>query len=383
MSSRRATLLVLNHNGAALLEKCLPSVVAASRFGGQEHCVVVVDNASTDRSVELLRRDFPQVEVRRKTRNRYLLSFNDAISECETDWVVILNNDVIVEPDFLPPLLEHFSDRRVFAVTPHIRSDKPTERFGCRRYPILSRGVLHTRPDFSSPGVQLTLLAHGGAAALDREKFLALGGFDSLYWKCLYEDLDLSYAAWLLGWRVIFEPRSVVFHIGGASLGRGGGPSRKWRRVEERVRTLFVLKNIENHTMLSQCLTFFALRVLKAAVSGDVSRMLAHLDIALRWPRVVTARRRTRAMRLYDDRAVFDALRRNRGPESHDGSGRGKEQRYIEYLYEELMKVAVSRRSARIGGLHDAGGSSTEDVTCEVSQQQVRFWNQVRRTDRP
>jgi GT2 family glycosyltransferase len=311
MSFRRATLLVLNYNGKPLLEECLPSVVEAARFGGQRHEVIVIDNASSDGSVEFVREHYPDVKIRRMARNRYLFSYNRIISECETDWVVLLNNDVRVEADFLEPLLDHFGDRRVFAATPMVRSDKPTERFECRRYPILSRGVVNTRPDLSSHGIQLTLFAHGGASALDRRKFLSLGGFDSLYWTCLYEDVDLSYAAWLRGWHIVFEPRSRVFHKGGASLGRGGRQSAKWRRVEERVRTLFVLKNIEDRRMLTECLVFFGLRVLRALLTADVGRMRAHLDIALRWPRLVVAREKARQTRWREDAEVFRALRVN------------------------------------------------------------------------
>jgi GT2 family glycosyltransferase len=314
MCCKQATILVLNHNGKALLEEFLPSVVKAATWGGQRHDVIVVDNASSDGSIALLKRQFPQVHVRRMSRNRYLFSYNAAVRECETDVVVLLNNDVRVDLGFLPPLLEHFADDRVFAATPMVQSDKATERFECRRYPVLTRGTLSTRPDFASAGTQFTLFAHGGASAFDRKKFLALGGLDHLYWTCLYEDIDISYLAWTRGWRTIFEPRSVVFHRGGASLGRTPGRSGRWRRVEERVRTLFVLKNINNRRMLAECLTFLALRALRALGSGDLRRLLAHLDIALRWPQIVEARRRVGRLRVFDDAQIFAALRMNGAP---------------------------------------------------------------------
>lgn len=369
MSFRRATLLVLNYNGRSLLEECLPSVVQAASYGGQRHEVVVIDNASSDGSVAFVREHFPDVKVRRMARNRYLFSYNRIISECETDWVVLLNNDVRVEPDFLKPLLDHFGDRRVFAATPMVRSDKRTERFECRRYPILSRGVVNTRPDFSSPGIQLTLFAHGGASALDRRKFLALGGFDGIYWTCLYEDVDLSYAAWLRGWHIVFEPRSRVFHKGGASLGRGGGQRAKWRRIEERVRTLFVLKNIEDRRMLTECLVFFALRVLRAALTADVGRASAHLDIALRWPRIIAARKKAKQMRWCEDRAVFRALRLNGWADGGEADGSGEVISPCEHA--EGREGESGDRDHRDGG-ERRSGTVGENRSCGVGRPRNR-----------
>ena len=99
------SLLVLNFNGQDLLAECLPSLVSAVFVSKHECKVVVVDNKSTDDSVNFVSEFFPSVEVMQAEKNDFLFSLNKAVSNRSEEICVILNNDISVDQEFLDPLL--------------------------------------------------------------------------------------------------------------------------------------------------------------------------------------------------------------------------------------------------------------------------------------
>ena len=120
-----ATVVIPNWNGRDLLEKYLPSVEAALA-GNPRNEILVVDNGSTDGSVEFLRHRFPGVRVLALPEN---LGFgggsNAGFRAAANDVVVLLNSDMRVAPDFLAPLLEDFTDENVFCVSCQIFFSDP------------------------------------------------------------------------------------------------------------------------------------------------------------------------------------------------------------------------------------------------------------------
>ena len=116
-STAAASVVIPNWNGRELLEKYLSSVVAALA-GNAANEIIVVDNGSSDGSAEFVRRNFPRVKLVALERN---LGFgggsNAGLRAAKNDIVVLLNSDMRVEPDFLAPLVEGFTDEQVFAVS--------------------------------------------------------------------------------------------------------------------------------------------------------------------------------------------------------------------------------------------------------------------------
>lgn len=214
-----ATLAILNYNGKDLLTKNLPSCQAAIARTGKPHELLVIDNGSTDGSVELLRTRFPDVKVVALPRNLFFSRGYDAgLPAASHDILVLLNNDMRVEPDFLEPLLEPFKDdERLFAVASQVLMAKGK----LREETGLTRGSFHAGrfemrhdpiPDDLGTGTIPILWAGGGAAAFDKRRFFELGGLDVLYDPFYWEDVDLSLRAWRRGWRVLFAARSKVWH---------------------------------------------------------------------------------------------------------------------------------------------------------------------------
>ena len=215
---RLATIQILNYEGRELLERNLPSVLAAVAHTGQPHEVVVVDNGSTDGSVEMLREDFPQVKVVPLDRNYFFSRGNNlGVPHASHDVLVLLNNDMRVEPDFLPPLLAPFDDPDVFAVASQIffaKREARREETGLTRARFVE-GMLEYSHDAlpANPGRLIPILwGGGGSCAFDRRKWDELGGLDTMYDPFYCEDLDLSLRAWRRGWKVMMAPESKVWH---------------------------------------------------------------------------------------------------------------------------------------------------------------------------
>src|SRR6478672_6771160 len=219
-----ATVVIPNWNGRDLLEKYLPSIETALA-GNPENEIVVVDNGSTDGSAGLLAEKFPGVKCLALPQN---LGFgggsNAGFRAARNDIVVLLNSDMRVASDFLPPLLDGFTDEKVFAVSCQIFFSDPEklrEETGLTQF-WWENGRLRVRHRIDEAIASAYPCAYGGggSCAFDRRKFLELGAFDHLLAPFYLEDTDLGYMAWKRGWKVLYEPRSVVYHEHRGTIGK-------------------------------------------------------------------------------------------------------------------------------------------------------------------
>ncbi|HUS79834.1 MAG TPA: glycosyltransferase family 2 protein [Armatimonadota bacterium] len=223
-SAPRASVIIPNWNGLRLLRPCLDSL---RRQTLADHEVIVVDNASTDGTVEALATEYPEVRVMRLERNLgYSGGCNAGIRAARGRVVVLLNNDVEAEPDWLGELLA--------ALDRHPQAGAAASRMMSRA----DRDVLNAAGDLfranglpDSRGVwqrygppwdaeALVFGASGGAAAYRREMLDAIGLLEERFFMWC-EDVDLAWRAQLLGWGTVYAPRAVVYHRMSAT---GGGP---------------------------------------------------------------------------------------------------------------------------------------------------------------
>ena len=306
-----ATVVIPNWNGRDLLERYLPSVVAALS-DNPENEIIVVDNASEDGSADFIRRAFPQVNLLPLPENRgFGGGSNAGFRAARNEIVVLLNSDMQVSPDFLPPLLEGFRDPRVFAVSCQIFFRDPAK---LREETGLTQGwwqdgglKLRHRADPAIADLFPCFYGGGGSCAFDRRKFLDLGGFDELLAPFYLEDTDLGYMAWKRGWQVLYQPRSVVYHEHRGTIGKRFSEAQI-QAVLKKNNLLFCWKNIHGWRRLAAHFFFSYGGALLSLASGDVPGR-ANLDGWWRafrqLPGAIRSRWRARSLAVVDDTEAF------------------------------------------------------------------------------
>ena len=194
------------------MEHLLPTACAAAKNFAGSCSVLVLDNRSTDPDVEWVKQKFPSVQVRVAPANDYLFSYNWLLPRLQDEIVVMLNNDLRLDEQFLVPLIRHFQSPDVFAVSASSYDWEGSERTIGPASLTYRNGFYGWRYELQRQELCHTLFTSGGFMAVNRLKFLELGGFNRLYHPIYCEDLDLCFRAWRRGWRSIYEPASVVWH---------------------------------------------------------------------------------------------------------------------------------------------------------------------------
>jgi len=310
---RHASIVIPSWNAKDLLEKYLPTVVAACSPDDE---IIVVDNASTDGSVEFVERNFSMVRVLRMERN---LGFgggsNAGIRAARHRIAVLVNNDMRATPDFLPPLLAGFTDDAVFAVSSQLFFSDPARR---REETGLTtggfeKGFIRVRHEVDDEIERLypTFYAGGGSTAYDREKFLELGGFDPLYEPFYLEDTDLSYNAWRRGWKVLYQPASRLYHEHRGTIGKHYSPAAIQTFLQKNY-VLMVWKNVHRwRWLLGHFLYLYGHMVLCWAGRATETRTSvgAFLRALRKWPQAWRARCEALRRSAIPDQRVFERTR--------------------------------------------------------------------------
>jgi GT2 family glycosyltransferase len=230
-SSAPVAVVVVSWNSAPFLGECLRSLRALRRPPAE---VVVVDNASQDGSADLVRREFPEVDLVQNPRNLgFCAATNLGIRKTYSPFVLLLNPDAWLAPDFLERLLPAFADPRVgLAAGKLLRRDATTldsagQQLGRSRQPK-DRG--YGVPDRGQYDRDEEVFGACGAAALCRRAMLeSIAGPGPSYldeaFFAFYEDLDLAWRARRLGWTAAYRYGAVGYHARGHA-GHGGGRGR-------------------------------------------------------------------------------------------------------------------------------------------------------------
>jgi GT2 family glycosyltransferase len=276
-------ILVLNYNGRLLLEECLSSVLASVESRAN---VYLVDNCSTDGSVEYVRELFPAVRAITFGHNLgFAKAYDDAVKQVNEDLVIFLNNDVKVAKGWFEPLvapMESGSDERLAVCGSKILFYAERNRVnhaGGTLLPIggsididfleLDRGE-PTRPKFVG-------CVCGASMAVKRTVFLELGGFDEDFF-AYSEDSDFCWRAWLEGYKVMLIPRSLLYHKYGGTSGPYIDPQRVF--LGERNRMQCLLKNLETGNAVIGMFLLLPLSILRMIRSQKSRRRRSVLAVA-------------------------------------------------------------------------------------------------------
>ncbi|MDD5643867.1 MAG: glycosyltransferase [bacterium] len=244
---KNTRIIILNYNGLNIMKECMPSVVEAARNAKPECKVSIIDNSSTDDSVRWLKNAFPSVDVF-ESENKVLCSYNDFVRTVREDIVILLNNDVKLDRNCVDPLIgvfeknpdAFFAASRVFDFSGKKYEGNLT-RFFFRGGLFGSEAVFKGFESlYDKPGLSM----QQGFGAFDREKFLALGGYDEIYLPGRLEDADICFRAWKRGWKGYYEPSSVMYHKGGETFNSRFG-ANKSLALNFRNTYVFTVKNLE------------------------------------------------------------------------------------------------------------------------------------------
>lgn len=218
----KATVVIPNYNGIKYIEDCLDSLNALKE---QElFSVLVVDNGSTDGSIEVIRDKYPQVQLVVLPENTgFCHAVNVGIEASHTPYIILLNNDTVVLPDFVNALVNTMEqDAKTFAVSSlmlqwqnHDLIDDAGDQY-CVLGWAYSRGKGKPASQYDKPA--RIFAACGGAAIYRRSILDKIGLFDENHFAYL-EDIDICYRAGIYGYRSCYEPRAKVLHAGSATSG--------------------------------------------------------------------------------------------------------------------------------------------------------------------
>jgi hypothetical protein len=215
--SPKVAILVINYNGKKWLEPCFSSLVRTEYKNVQ---LYLVDNASTDNSVELVKKRFPNVIIIQHDRNYgFAEGYNRAVRLIECDYVVLLNNDTqVLNSDWINQLVNAIEkDGRIAAVACKMLSMENPKILDCIGGGVYwwNRGVPigfseEDRGQYDNPPIEPFAVC-GGATLIRRDAFLDVDGFDSAMF-AFYEDTDVCWRLRLKGYRIQYVPSAVVLH---------------------------------------------------------------------------------------------------------------------------------------------------------------------------
>ena len=238
------SIVIPNFNGSSLLKNNIPHVLASmTNYSGLSE-LIVVDDASQDDSIDVMRQLFPQIKVITHEINR---GFSEAIKSgvlnSQYDYVLLLNSDVIPEHNFITPLMEWFDDEKVFSASPLIMDENEKILSYSNNLRQLKKGKLKALKwslnNIGNNTKQYHLFPSGGSAVIRKSYFISLGCFADIFKPFYYEDTDLGVRAWRHGWKTVFDPRSKIVHPAGSTINRYNKP---WR-----IRMIFHRNNILLH----------------------------------------------------------------------------------------------------------------------------------------
>lgn len=304
----KIAVIVVNWNSGADLGTCLRSLAAQER---QPDRVIVVDNASSDGSLDVVLAAFPRAHVMRLEANLGFAAANNvALRECgDDDYVALLNPDAFPTPSWLSRLAaaaHQNPDCAAFAS--QLRSARDSGLLDGTGDVYHVSGLVwragHGAPLPAADGPREVFSACAAAALYRRAALMEIGGFDERFF-CYVEDVDAGFRLRLRGYRCLYVPDAVVHHVGSASTGRGsafstyhGHRNLVWTFFKDMPAPLLALYLPQHIVLNLLSLLWFSVRGRARAIWGAKWDALRGLPAVLRDRRQVQRGRRTGAAEL-------------------------------------------------------------------------------------
>lgn len=250
----RTAVVILNWNGRKYLEQFLPPLIQYSSGDAE---IIVADNASNDDSISFLETNFPSVRIIRNTTNEgFARGYNLALKQVDADYYILLNSDIEVTAGWIQPVISLMEkDPLIAACQPKIRSWSERTKFEYAGaaggfidkygYPFCRGRMFQTLEEDLGQydDVAEIFWATGACMFIRADVFHKAGGLDEDFFAHM-EEIDLCWRLKNLGYKIMYCPESVVYHIGGGTL-----PKISWRKTYFNFRNNFYLlyKNLPDN----------------------------------------------------------------------------------------------------------------------------------------
>ena len=228
MNTPKVAVVILNWNGVKYLRDFLPYVLAST---WPNLDIVVGDNASSDGSVAYLRENYPTVRIIENDDNYgFTGGYNRVLAQVQADYYILLNSDVEVQPNWIEPVIALMeSDERIAAAAPKIKAYHNQthfehagaaggfiDKFG---YPFCRGRIFYDIEEDKGQYEQAgeVFWASGAAMFIKKHLWDLSGGFDETFFAHM-EEIDLCWRLKNMGYKVMYCPQSVVYHVGGGTL---------------------------------------------------------------------------------------------------------------------------------------------------------------------
>lgn len=224
----KVAVVILNWNGKKFLQQFLPFVL---KYNPHYSEVIIADNASTDDSIEFLQKNYPELKIiQNEINGGYAKGYNDALIQIDAEYYVLLNSDIEVSPQWIEPVIELMdAEPLIAACQPKLRSFYEREKFEYAGaaggfitmygYPFCRGRIFQSLETDKGQYDDVTEIfwATGACMFVRASIFNEVGGLDEDFFAHM-EEIDLCWRFKNCGYKIMFCPDSVVYHIGGGTL---------------------------------------------------------------------------------------------------------------------------------------------------------------------
>ena len=221
------SIIIPHYNGEDILLRCLNSLI---QYTENNHEIIIVNNGSSDNSIEIVKKQFSQVKIiTNKTNLGYAGACNIGVREAQNEYIIFLNNDTEVSKNWINPLINTLDDINVSSVQPKIKNLNHPDYFDYAGgsggymdifcYPFCRGRIFKTvEKDRSQYESETEIFwASGTAFATKKKIFIAAGMFDLNFFAHM-EEIDYHWRCQMMGYKIIANPSSTIYHEGGKTL---------------------------------------------------------------------------------------------------------------------------------------------------------------------